>query len=96
MCAGSVVDTALAVKPVPNHSMGNVAPVVTRVSIFVVALSLLSGAILSPLLAPEDAKAIPPFARKYDVNCTACHTATPILSPWMPPCHSVFILEGAP
>lgn len=47
-----------------------------RVSIFVISLILLIGAILSSLLAPEDAQAI--------------------LNPWMPPCHSVFILEAAP
>jgi hypothetical protein len=29
---------------------------------------------------PEQAQAIPPFARKYDMNCTACHTAPPILN----------------
>jgi hypothetical protein len=52
----------------------------TRVSIFVVALSILCGAILTFLLVPEKAQAIPPFARKYDVNCTACHTAPPILN----------------
>jgi hypothetical protein len=32
------------------------------------------------LLLPEQAQAIPAFARKYDVNCTACHTAPPILN----------------
>ena len=31
------------------------------------------------LLTPE-AHAIPAFARKYNVNCTACHTAPPILN----------------
>ena len=52
----------------------------TRVSIVIVALSILCGAILTSLLLPEQAQAIPPFARKYDMNCTACHTAPPILN----------------
>jgi hypothetical protein len=51
-----------------------------RVSNVVVALSILCGAILSSLLVPEKAQAIPPFARKYNMNCTACHTAPPILN----------------
>jgi len=46
----------------------------------VIALSILYGAILTFLLLPEQAQAIPPFARKYDMNCTACHTAPPILN----------------
>jgi hypothetical protein len=37
-------------------------------------------AALSSLFMPTQAQAIPPFARKYDVNCTACHTAPPILN----------------
>ena len=32
------------------------------------------------LFAATEAQAIPAFARKYDVNCTACHTAPPILN----------------
>lgn len=52
----------------------------TRISIVVIALSILCGAILTSLLLPEQAQAIPPFARKYDMNCTACHTAPPILN----------------
>jgi len=35
----------------------------TRVLIFVVALSILCGAILTSLLLPEQAQAIPTFAR---------------------------------
>ena len=54
----------------------------TRVSIFVVALSFLSGAIIFSLLVPEKVQAIPPFARKYNMNCMACHTAPPILNPF--------------
>ncbi len=29
---------------------------------------------------PDDAQALPAFARKYNMNCTACHTAPPILN----------------
>jgi hypothetical protein len=39
--------------------------------------------ILSTLLSlfvATEAQSIPAFARKYDVNCTACHTAPPILN----------------
>jgi hypothetical protein len=39
--------------------------------------------ILSTLLSlfvAKEAQAIPAFARKYDVNCIACHTAPPILN----------------
>ena len=57
-----------------------VVNVLARVSIVIVALSILCGAILTSLLVPEEAQAIPAFARKYDVNCTACHTAPPILN----------------
>lgn len=32
------------------------------------------------LLAPPQAQAIPPFARKYNVNCTVCHTGPPRLN----------------
>ena len=35
--------------------------------------------LLSLFVSPQ-AQAIPAFARKYDVNCTACHTAPPILN----------------
>ena len=37
-------------------------------------------ATLLSLFAATQAQAIPAFARKYDVNCTACHTAPPILN----------------
>lgn len=52
----------------------------TRTSFLVVALSILGGALLTPLLAPEEAQAIPAFARKYNTNCMDCHTAPPILN----------------
>ena len=51
-----------------------------RLSNIVIALSILCGAILTFLLLSEQAQAIPPFARKYDMNCTTCHTAPPILN----------------
>jgi hypothetical protein len=54
--------------------------VFTRVSIFVVALSILCGTLLTFLLAPEEAQAIPAFARKYNTNCMDCHTAPPMLN----------------
>ena len=37
-------------------------------------------ATLLSLFVATQAQAIPAFARKYDVNCTACHTAPPILN----------------
>jgi hypothetical protein len=54
--------------------------VFTRVSIFVVALSIICGTLLTFLLAPEEAQAIPAFARKYNTNCMDCHTAPPMLN----------------
>ena len=52
----------------------------TRVSIFIVALSMFCGAILTFLLAPDEAQAIPAFARKYNTTCMDCHTAPPVLN----------------
>lgn len=51
-----------------------------RLSNIVITLSILCGAILTSLLLPEQAQTIPPFARKYNMNCTAGHTAPPILN----------------
>jgi hypothetical protein len=51
-----------------------------RLSNIVITLSILCGAILTSLLLSKQAQAIPPFARKYDMNCTAGHTAPPILN----------------
>ena len=64
----------------PIHSIGKVPTVFTRVSIFIVALSILCGTILTFLLAPDEAQAIPAFARKYNTNCMDCHTAPPVLN----------------
>jgi hypothetical protein len=47
-----------------------------------VALCLLSVAIATSLFFPDEAQAIPAFARKYNVNCTVCHTAPPLLNPF--------------
>jgi hypothetical protein len=63
------------VKCVLDYSIGKVASVFTRVSILIIALSILCGAILTSLLAPEEAQAVPAFARKYNTNCMDYHTA---------------------
>jgi hypothetical protein len=68
------------VKCVPGYSIGIVATVFTRVSIIIVTLSILCGTLLTFLLAPEEAQAIPAFARKYNTNCMDCHTAPPMLN----------------
>jgi hypothetical protein len=68
------------VKCVLDYSIGKVASVFTRVSILIIALSILCGAILTSLLAPDEAQAIPAFARKYNTNCMDCHTAPPMLN----------------
>ena len=47
-----------------------------------VATGVLVVIALSCLAMPDEAQAIPAFARKYDVNCNACHTAPPILNPY--------------
>lgn len=44
-------------------------------------LAVLTAMVASVCVHP-DAQAIPAFARKYNVNCTACHTAPPILNPY--------------
>jgi hypothetical protein len=36
--------------------------------------------LVSHLFTTTDAQAIPAFARKYDVNCTVCHTRVPRLN----------------
>ena len=74
------MDAAWPVKRVPDYSIGKVPTVFTRVSILIVALSILCGTLLTFLLAPEEAQAIPAFARKYNTNCMDCHTAPPMLN----------------
>jgi hypothetical protein len=51
-----------------------------RLSTAVVASVVLAAGILSLFVVPDQAHAIPAFARKYNVNCTTCHTAPPILN----------------
>lgn len=52
----------------------------TRFSMAVVGNGVLAVALLSIFIFPDQAQAIPAFARKYNVNCTTCHTAPPILN----------------
>ena len=52
----------------------------TRLSTAVVAGGILTAGILPLFILPDQAHAIPAFARKYNVNCTTCHTAPPILN----------------
>ncbi len=52
----------------------------TRFSMAVVGSGVLAVALLSIFIFPDQAQAIPAFARKYNVNCTTCHTAPPILN----------------
>jgi hypothetical protein len=68
------------VKCVLDYSIGKVAIVFTRVSILIIALSILCGAILTSLLVPEEAQAIPASTRKYNTNCMDYHTAPPMLN----------------
>lgn len=42
----------------------------------------LAAAALSLLLVPQDAAAIPAFARRYRVSCTTCHAPFPRLKPY--------------
>jgi hypothetical protein len=51
------------------------ATVFTSVSFLIIALGILCGTILASLLAPEEAQAVPAFARKYNTNCMDYHTA---------------------
>jgi hypothetical protein len=50
------------------------------IGLFAVCLAATSLATLFSLVVTPEAQAIPAFARKYDVNCTACHTAPPVLN----------------
>ena len=43
---------------------------------------LMCAAALLALLVPEDAFAIPAFARKYDMSCNVCHSPVPKLKPY--------------
>ncbi len=43
-------------------------------------LAIMFAAFMAPLLWPTPAEAIPAFARKHDLSCTACHTKPPRLN----------------
>ena len=51
-----------------------------RILILTVGTGVLILIVMSCLVLPNKAQAIPAFARKYDVNCNACHTAPPVLN----------------
>ena len=48
-----------------------------RLALFCLALVVLSGGLF---LFPSSASAIPAFARRYGVSCSACHSAWPQLN----------------
>ncbi len=50
--------------------------------IFMVSLIPAFVATVSSFVVSEDAQAIPAFARKYNVNCTVCHSRPPRLNPF--------------
>jgi len=47
-----------------------------------IALALVAAATTIVALPPDDAHAIPAFARKYQVSCTTCHAPFPRLKPF--------------
>jgi hypothetical protein len=51
-----------------------------RSSFLVQAAGLIVAILLSWLVLPDHAQAIPAFARKHNVNCTVCHSAPPVLN----------------
>lgn len=55
-------------------------PHVRGLSSCVLVLLMCALAGITVLLLTPEAQAIPAFARKYNVNCTACHTAPPVLN----------------
>ncbi len=46
----------------------------------VATLAIVLAALMAPLLWPASAEALPAFARKHDLSCTACHTKPPRLN----------------
>jgi hypothetical protein len=60
--------------------MSNCSVASKWIGLFAVCLVATILATLLSLFVSTQAQAIPAFARKYDVNCTACHTAPPILN----------------
>lgn len=51
-----------------------------RLSTATVAIVACIAGVLPLFMVPDPAHAIPAFARKYNVNCTTCHTAPPVLN----------------
>lgn len=45
-------------------------------------LAALAAALVAALAAPDDAAAIPAFARKYQISCNTCHAPVPRLKPY--------------
>ena len=48
--------------------------------IIAITIAILSAIAGTCIVSVQTAQAIPAFSRKYDVNCTACHTAPPQLN----------------
>jgi hypothetical protein len=57
-----------------SHSL---SPKALRATAFVTAVF---AAILTLVISPREAKAIPSFARKYQASCQTCHTVYPVLN----------------
>lgn len=51
----------------------------TKPTAFLIGAALLLAA---TLFFPDDGRAIPAFARKYDMSCNVCHSAVPVLKPY--------------
>jgi hypothetical protein len=66
-------------RSIPNTT-SNCSVASKWIGLFAVCLVATILGTLLPLFVATQAQAIPAFARKYDVNCTACHTAPPILN----------------
>ncbi len=66
-------------RPIPD-AMSDYSIARRWIGLFAVGLIATILATLLSLFVATQAQAIPAFARKYDVNCTACHTAPPILN----------------
>ena len=64
-------------RPIPNP-MRDCSIAKKWIGLFAVCLVATILATLLSLFVAMQAQAIPAFARKYDVNCTACHTAPPM------------------
>lgn len=74
------------------------------------AISLIAAAWLLLILLPRQASALPQFARRYNLKCSACHTIVPVLNeqgelfqrlgyhlpPALQPSHAVSKLSAVP